>query len=145
VSAADGGAWGFRGNNGDGIALFAINCERVLRAVVKPYKTGDGFIIEIPGIDVRAWHNYRIELTDTFAKFYVDGDLVASHKEGIPYDRPMCIWLDRVSRGQDQTTSVDYVELRRTEQPTQAGVEQPPTEPVTASEQLERLGGLRLT
>jgi hypothetical protein len=112
-SAADGGAWGFAGDNGNGIVYFENSLQGNLLTTVLPCNPGcTPFYIIVPNVDVRVWHTYQIELTASNAKFYVDGALVATHSQGIPQNKPMRVKFDRGSRGQNQTLSVDYVQLR---------------------------------
>jgi hypothetical protein len=117
VSAADGGYWGFFENDGGGTSSVAFSVDPSngdLRAQVY-VDSGDVSRVAIPGIDVTAWHTYRIEIVGSTANFYVDDVLKVTHTENVPQGKAMHIRLDRCSWGQNQTSSTDYVKLWRGE------------------------------
>ncbi len=111
VSEADGGNLLFWGDQHDGVVGFGITQDGVLRASVRPNNATDPLYTDVPGVEGTAWHVYRVELSDTLARFYVDDELVATHTQGIPHDKAMHVWLDRVAWGEVQTLFVDYVRL----------------------------------
>ena len=71
---------------------------------IKPYSAA------IPGVDVTAWHDYRIEYTTSEEKFYVDGKLVYTATQNLT-SSPLTIRLDHASVGTNQSLYIDYVRL----------------------------------
>jgi hypothetical protein len=111
VTAADGGYWGFWGENHDGYLAFSVTPAGELQAFTSGSNEDPVTYTTITGVDPTTFHQYKIIATNDSAKFYVDGVLIVTYTENLPINKPMRIRLDRVSWGQNQTISVDYVEL----------------------------------
>lgn len=108
VSVADGGGWGFLGNNGQSGAIFWYDSDLMAQV----YNISGGVQqVAIPGIDITAWHTYRIEIEGSTARFFVDEVLKVTHTSNVPSGEAMYVRLDRISWGQNRTLSVDYVHL----------------------------------
>jgi len=78
VNYADGGDWGLWGDGGESAALFALTIWATCKPRCIPIRARLRQIT-VPGIDVTTWHTYRIEMTGSTARFYVDGALKATH------------------------------------------------------------------
>ncbi len=110
-SNADGGSWGFWGDDHEGYLLFGVSESGLLQAWVRADRNAPLQSITLNGIDITQWHDYKIEFSSTEARFYVDGVLVAVHTVDIPAGKPMHIRLDRVSWGQVEAIYLDYVRV----------------------------------
>lgn len=113
VNIADGGFWGLIGATHDGTVGMSVSLQGELNANIFASGSGSGESIPIGGVDVTEWHTYRIELTETVAKFFVDDELKLTNSQYIPIGKPLHLRLDRVSRGQNELLFVDHVELYR--------------------------------
>jgi hypothetical protein len=109
VSAADGGYWGLY-KDGGGVAGFSVDYNTG-DLIMSTRNTVDVSRLVVTDIDVTTWHIYRIEISGSVAKFFVDGELQATQTENVPQYKLMVIRLDRVSQGQNQILSVDYAQI----------------------------------
>jgi hypothetical protein len=111
VSYADGGFWGFWGDDHSSIS-FMVDQAGELLATVRENSTTPVNTTVIPSIDPLFWHIYRIEVSNNQVQFFVDNELKVTIKEDIPVNSSFYIRLDRVSWGVNRTTQVDYVQLQ---------------------------------
>ncbi len=113
TSKADRGYWGFWGDKHEGYLAFGIDENSHLVAWARPNSTASLTTGAIAGVNATEWHTYRIEFTSSQARFYVDGDLKATLKQGIPAGKAMHVRLDRPSVGENQTLDVDFVRVSK--------------------------------
>jgi len=116
TSSLDGGWLGFHSAACGNTVAFSIAYRETSSGIqnglaAQVSTIGNIRIVDLSFIDPTVWHTYRIEHGGNIAHFYVDGELVATHTEGL-LDCPMNIRLDRPSRGVNQTLSVDWASLR---------------------------------
>ena len=105
----NGGMWGLFDNHSQ--AVFQVRDDGELWARVAPEYGEFGNWEVISNIDPTKWHDYEILFANGAVEFYIDGTLVAIHKDQLPTKSSLPIRIDRVSLGQSVTLSVESVSV----------------------------------
>jgi YVTN family beta-propeller protein len=108
--------WGFWGPNHDGTAFLGFDYHGTLRASFRASNQEPGIYVEFTNIaiDPEDWHVYKIELSNAYAKFYLDGHLLHTETQNNPQYKDLYLWAGRDSRGIDNSAYFDYVTLKST-------------------------------
>ncbi|MFQ6610793.1 MAG: FG-GAP-like repeat-containing protein, partial [Fidelibacterota bacterium] len=114
TSNSDGGAWGIWGNNNDGLILFNLNSQTGIFAQVREGTSNNAYTSINLNYEnsLTNWHEYKIVCTSSNVMFFIDDTLQTTITQNIPINKPLRIRLDRVSWGQDQYVTIDYVEVQ---------------------------------
>jgi hypothetical protein len=105
--------FGFWGEDYEGTVNFSYNATlKELWANVRVQKSEPKYYIVIPEIDLTEWHTYRIETTENYAMYFVDGELKAIHYDHLPLGKPMYAKMGSGAYPEPaQETHWDYVQV----------------------------------